>query len=463
MRTLVKRVASAAAGAAAFAIITGVVVSGFRPISAEEVQVNTTVGVGFVQISDQACSVDGPQPAYDAQNNVLDIEVLAGSIASNCIGLAVTSSYEYGYTLTLEGPPNGELTMGGEVFSSWNSEIRDVWDLSGGGSSSLWGFAIPHGQMHGIANNFDAAYQVLGPSNKNYTAVYAGVPDTATPISITDTANTTAHNYDIFFAMAPKSLALTGTYSGIVTLTAAGNPVFPSDTMPAMQTITLSNCPTSRTVAFDARDGNTYWVGMFGSTCWMMTNLAYAGGGDDTYGDTLGLYDDYISDFLSPQYFVPADANPTSGTSIPSSNNFGGQQDPQYGYLYNFCAAMGHQENTWACWGSSAPPYVSNPDPDISVCPAGWRLPAPSEFDGIPATHGGNLGSFTYGWTAMYSGLWEGGDFSGQGVLGLYWSSEVLSGPPYAYSLYLTHSPTTWSSENAADRDSGLAVRCVAM
>lgn len=62
-----------------------------------------------------------------------------------------------------------------------------------------------------------------------------------------------------------------------------------------MQKVTTATCPTSRTMAVDARDNHTYVTSKTqegaNARCWMLTNLAYAGGtsngGSNTYNDTI--------------------------------------------------------------------------------------------------------------------------------------------------------------------------------
>ena len=63
-----------------------------------------------------------------------------------------------------------------------------------------------------------------------------------------------------------------------------------------MQFVTNENCPIDLTWVVDARDDKTYWIqkitggGAGGADlCWMQTNLAYEGDGDDTYGDAITL------------------------------------------------------------------------------------------------------------------------------------------------------------------------------
>ena len=75
-----------------------------------------------------------------------------------------------------------------------------------------------------------------------------------------------------------------------------------------MQTITTASCPTSRTLALDARDNRTYWVQKLSDgKCWMLTNLAYAGGGSNTYNDvkTITNGNGLANTFTVARYYAP--------------------------------------------------------------------------------------------------------------------------------------------------------------
>ncbi|WP_182141925.1 type IV pilin protein [Schaalia sp. JY-X169] len=124
-----------------------------------------------------------------------------------------------------------------------------------------------------------------------------------------------------------------------------------------MQLVTSDNCPTTRTLAVDARDNHTYWIQKLADgKCWMLTNLAYAGAGDNTYEDVIptgdgitGLHgpdNDGIRTYTEAKYYIPPDANPTTIPQTPSVNSDGGVSEStrQFGYLYNWCAAMGNQQ-----------------------------------------------------------------------------------------------------------------------
>ena len=249
-----------------------------------------------------------------------------------------------------------------------------------------------------------------------------------------------------------------------------------------MQTITTANCPTERTLAVDARDNKTYWVQKLADNkCWMLTNLAYAGGGTNTYNDTIPTGDGSNGTLHGPdnsgsytytlaKYYVHTNANPTTNPTQPSTDTTGGGSGAgrQYGYLYNFCAAMGAQNNpsgvnTAACSGSSTP----TPNTTISICPANWRLPTgqatTGDFTLLNNAVNGGLTNTDAGlrseWLAQGSGYWASG-FYHQGSYGYYWSSSQASATNGRnlgfYSSYVNPSGND-------DKLSGFAVRCVAV
>lgn len=227
-----------------------------------------------------------------------------------------------------------------------------------------------------------------------------------------------------------------------------------------MQIVTNANCPSSRTLAIDARDNRTYWVQKLADgKCWMLTNLAYAGGGTNTYSDVKTLTDGTGGSITySARYYVPTNANITTNPATPSTSTDG---TGQYGYFYNWCAAMGVQVGTSACMNATTPA----PNTNISICPAGWRLPAGGggDFTAInSAINGGSTtsdaGLIASPWLLQRSGYWRSG-FVNQGVNGSYWSSTQNSAN-YGHSLYFTSSNV--SPASSSYKYDGVAVRCVA-
>lgn len=233
-----------------------------------------------------------------------------------------------------------------------------------------------------------------------------------------------------------------------------------------IQEITSANCPTTRTRAVDARDNHTYWVQeLADGKCWMLTNLAYAGGGTDTYGDVKSLTNGGTYTYTAPRYYVvPSTTNFTTEPTAPSTSTDG---TGQYGYLYNWCGAMGGQTSTSACANGTSP----LPDTATSVCPDGWRLPTGNggEFGALnTSVNGGSTTSNTglrTSWLGQYGGSWAFSSFSGQGERGLYWSSTQASATNtrllsiYADPEILTNPDVTGSGGKA----SGFAIRCVAI
>jgi len=223
-----------------------------------------------------------------------------------------------------------------------------------------------------------------------------------------------------------------------------------------LQAITAATCPSSRTRAVDARDNRTYWVQKLADgKCWMLTNLAYAGGGENTYGDVKTLTNGTNWSTTAPYYYTPPGTNLTSEPTDPSTSTNG---TGQYGYLYNWCAAMGGQA-TAACANASTPA----PNPSISICPTGWRLPTGNggDFTALNAAVNGSSTTSRAGlestWLHQRSGSWEGG-FYGQGSSSFYWSS---TGGVSAYVLQ-TDSYSVYLS-NDHSKDYGYAVRCVGL
>lgn len=228
-----------------------------------------------------------------------------------------------------------------------------------------------------------------------------------------------------------------------------------------MQTITSTNCPSSLTRAVDARDNHTYWVQLLADgKCWMLTNLGYAGGGTNTYSDTDTLTNGTggsNSDTVASYYVVPSTTNYTTEPTSPSTSTTG---SGQYGYLYNWCGAMGGQA-TAACSGSATTP---NPDPSVSVCPSGWRLPVGNggEFAALNTAINGGSTTTDAGlrntWFAQRGGRWNGG-FYVQGTEGNYWSSTQFSTTD-ARILYFTN--TGVNTASTGTKNFGHSVRCVA-
>ena len=250
-----------------------------------------------------------------------------------------------------------------------------------------------------------------------------------------------------------------------------------------IQMVKKTSCPDYRTQVKDARDNNSYYIQKLADgNCWMLTNLAYAGGtangGSNAYNDVInqgtGAPDtpkgtlsngtaDSSTTYTEAKYYIPPGANPTTDPTPPSTDTTGGGSGAgrQYGYLYNWCAAMGGQ-NTAACANATTPAPV----PTTNICPAGWRLPTVSptnEFTALNTAINGGSTSSDAGLLAspalfQRSGSWY-GSFNLQGSFGLYWSSTQVSAPR-AYNLGFDSTDVSPAGSNL--KNDARAVRCVA-
>ncbi len=231
-----------------------------------------------------------------------------------------------------------------------------------------------------------------------------------------------------------------------------------------IQTIAASNCPTVRTRAVDARDNHTYWVQeLADGKCWMLTNLAYAGGGTNTYSDTKTLTNGTSGSTTyttASYYVVPNTTNFTTEPTEPSTSTDG---SGQYGYLYNWCAAMGAQA-TAACANATTP----STDAGVSICPAGWRLPtggSGGEFTDLNTSTNGGLTNTDAGlrssWLAQRAGTWSGGFFQ-QDNSGVYWSSSPSESATHSYSMFINSSVPAVYLTSSSNKYAGFAVRCIA-
>jgi uncharacterized protein (TIGR02145 family) len=302
--------------------------------------------------------------------------------------------------------------------------------------------------------------------------------------------------YGLYFNSASVNLANVGNerYGYAVRCVA---PAKEAKTGDDIQTITAKNCPVNRTRVVDARDGKTYWVRKIANTngladisadgrqtangdplCWMETNLAYAGGGTNTYGDTVtAIPEGTATDYTTAYRYTPLNANPTSGTTDPVTttngaagvNNTTANATAQYGLLYNWCAAMNRQAVACQSAAATQPTQTINTRANqYNICPAGWRLPTgeptTGEFarlntainDGVTNNPSGLFANGLY----MYSGYWSNGDFGNQGSSSYYWSSTVGS-TANAYALYII-STTGLIPASASNKQAGFAARCVA-
>jgi len=288
----------------------------------------------------------------------------------------------------------------------------------------------------------------------------------------------TTYQYMVNNGVNPRTFCLSTTVSNVTyyvssSMSAPTKGVCSLNGAP-MQTITSANCPTARTRAVDARDNHTYWVQKIADgKCWMLTNLAYAGGtsngGVSSYGDTKtlsnGTGDSFTTYTVAKYYIPPSGSNITTEPTAPSTSTNG---SGQYGYFYNWCGAMGDQQGTDACSGTD----TTDINPAVSICPAGWRIPTGGHISGtkeflalttaLGATRdaaGSTL--MQSAWLAQLADGWWNG-FGVPGDMALYWASTSNS-TSYADNLGVrTNDVNPDNTGETFNKYYGFAVRCIA-
>ena len=365
-----------------------------------------------------------------------------------------------------------------------------------------WGFATP-----AVAGNdsaaFSASYSVLNSADVSTVSnLFAAVPTAATRIH---SSNLQDETRSYFFAACINRGMPADVFTTTVTWTAVASMETPVVNGTIMQTVTNAGCPAEPTMVIDARDGRTYWIQKIGDLCWMLTNLAYAGGGNNTFGDVIPVSTQATTgtaDGLTLHATQAIDGNnmpgmgntnarfaiPTPPTGAPSFTSCAETAPPftvanctlpsvgtgaatgaagaQYGFFYNWCAAMGGPSvNPAAC--NLTETNQANIDATASICPAGWRLPTgePTTGEFWLLNNEVNGGSTTTDlglrntWLGVYAGaLSTAGYFSTVGDWGFYWSSTIASATLARSLLFSSTSvfPATTNNKNF-----GFSVRCV--
>lgn len=235
----------------------------------------------------------------------------------------------------------------------------------------------------------------------------------------------------------------------------------PGDPIVAMQTTTTASCSTTRALAYDVRDDHTYWIQkMPDGKCWMLTNLAYTGGGINTHGDAKAI-ENGTGGAFSPATMMYYE-NTTDDTKRPNKPPTTAETGDQYGHLYNWCAAMGGQAAVCQENGTV--------NGSVSICPKGWRLPTQIEFEGLTsalvAQGGGSAAAQLYStWMGHLAGSWGHygwlPDYDEQGLMAYVWSSTGYGGSVTSAMVLEFNGRIHDIKDNPSD--AGFSIRCMAV
>lgn len=222
-----------------------------------------------------------------------------------------------------------------------------------------------------------------------------------------------------------------------------------------MQDMTLSACPATATAAKDSRDDKTYLIQKLADgKCWMVQNLALAGGtvlNTTTSNTSYTLPASSASDF-----YYAAPKNMYNGTHI---NGAADNQTNNTGAYYSFSVATADTGT-----GSSG-------NATGNICPKGWRLPTGGngdEFQTLYNTYG-NYNSFNDAFRGSLVGYYSfesngpaderDSYLTRDGAAGSWWSSTIKSSS-LTYTFYIGTSSAIIPYTDGS-RNYGRSIRCV--
>ena len=328
--------------------------------------------------------------------------------------LTVTTNNETGYSIYLQ-TENGQPTLASTTSSSTINAVADG-SLLADFDPNTWGY------------NLDPS------AVSDATTTYHPVPTTTggDPAGSSDAPAPNGDFYNLTFGALVDTSLPSGAYSNRVVLSVLANPAYVPKTY--LQDFTLDQCQSHASDAdytvYDSRDGNDYTVRYINEACWMTQNLRLPGGTTLTSSDSN----------VTRSYTLPkSSASGFDRDNYTVANMYNGT-NTTYGAYYNYCAA-------------SAGTVCSQTKQDATqdICPKGWRLPIPSEMDGINGT------SYLDAFSPVYSGNYSNGSLRNTGSYGLWWSATAYGSNIQYYLFYYSGSLYT-SDYNKGD---GLSVRCV--
>ena len=213
-----------------------------------------------------------------------------------------------------------------------------------------------------------------------------------------------------------------------------------------IQDVTPETCPTERTLVYDKRDEEPYYIQQITSNgetlCWMTSNLNIAGGTKLTSELT--------------------NMRPGEEYTLPESNNVG-FSDYTVPQLYNSgnndCSSTpctSYYNYIVATLNKSVP---AQDTAEYDICPKSWRLPVNTEFENLLVDYGNSLTSAP--WYSSSAGMYTGGgpNVNAGGSTGFYWAGNTsMASGVYPYALFASSTPSGGSMSSFA----GFSIRCVA-
>lgn len=202
----------------------------------------------------------------------------------------------------------------------------------------------------------------------------------------------------------------------------------------------------------DTRDDKYYWITKLpDGNCWMTQNLDL----DLSTGTTLTPDNTNI-----PSNWTPSTSTTTGSFSgyNSSSGDTGKSHNPGDVYYENTSGTDQHYHaGNYYQWSAATAGYTGTSQSTQSICPKGWTLPSPSQFQQLinSGLSGSNFMNAPYYF--LRGGVLGDSLLSGAGSQGYYWSST-----PYSSSIAEVLNCDYYVYSGFGSRYNGDSVRCVA-
>ena len=407
-------------------IIYGVLVSvfvGFLGSGVATADISGSASVNIHKEDALAITLSGDVTNGSASVNI-NVDNLNGVFnETGDITATVISTVANGYTLGMDSSTSALTSSGSEATIDELAESAEGYERASF-PVNKWGYSLKTGNEYG-----------------NYFGMGDGV-------ELQDVSEPTAGTISTLrLGTKVDSTIPDGRYSTTIVFTLTAK----VESRLYMQDVTAATCPNERTLAYDLRDDNAYYIQEIttGETtlCWMTTNLDLAAE-TPLYSDTSNVPDGYPISGGVPFYTLAASTqdftNPTIASVYNSGNTICDGEQPCYSYYDLVSASAGTR------------PYPANEDVVYDICPKGWRLPTQENFQALRDIYGTGEAITAAPWYGVYAGVYN--TIYNNNNSARYWSSTAVGGSGF-YILYYYPAYTHVTQDGAYF---GFSVRCVA-
>ncbi len=425
---------------------------------------NSASGTNGAQASTSATNVTANQTlSLSFYRNTYTLTVTAGTNTSSATG---GGTKRWGEATTVGVTKANNVTCTTYGTPTWTqSGTAGAFSATSGAS-----VAFTMGKGNATVTATSAASNVaqtimLSRSGGAASIVIAGTGYTGTSVSLNcgtyNISGTYSTNYEFSSWAGANGVAVANTAAASTTMTVTGAGTLTLNGKSSkiyMQDVTTANCPTTRTLVYDSRDEQAYYIQKLtysiggGSTttkCWMTSNLNLAAGAvieptkSNISGRTYTLPSNSLKTFAQDNYAdVYNSGNSSSGSACSAA-------DGCYSY-YDINAAMVGGATKWSEDGHD---YAAD------ICPKGWRIPSRGEYINLSSGYGVQL--LNSPWYGVLGGRLTFGSFGNKNTEADYWTSTTYNSTATS-TYYFGIRSSSIITDSSASNSVGFSVRCVA-